>query len=68
MTQFFFVSYLVPLVHLVGIFLEDGQVCSYYNFATNDTVYESGDIVTLPRNNKETTVVILGIHGMLLIC
>ena len=55
-----------PLVaNIVGIFLEDGAVCTYYDFATHGVKYESGDIVVLPRHDKKSTVVILGIDGMM---
>lgn len=53
----------MPLVNIIGIFIDDGEVCTYYNFATNGTAYSSGDILQLPRNGKKCTVVVLGIHG-----
>ncbi|XP_034250281.1 uncharacterized protein LOC117650787 [Thrips palmi] len=50
-------------LHLVGIFLDNGQVCTYYNFDAKGKHYESGDLVDLPRGDKpDCAVVILGIH------
>lgn len=60
-----FVCFSVSLVNVVGIFLEDGAVCTYYNFALNGSTYESGDLLELPRGRNKATVVILGIHGNL---
>jgi len=56
----------VSFSYVIGIFLDDGQVCQYSNFNKNGIEYESGDILQLPRWNKEgvEAVVILGIHGM----
>jgi hypothetical protein len=61
-----FISPPVSLSVIVGVFIEDGKVCTYYNVPTNGKDFESGDLIQLPRNGQETTVVILGIHGMLL--
>ncbi|XP_034241799.1 uncharacterized protein LOC117645638 isoform X2 [Thrips palmi] len=56
----------VPLfANIVGIFLEDGAVCTYYDFATHGIKYDSGDVVMLPRHDQKTAVVILGIHVIL---
>lgn len=52
------------LVEVVGIFIEDGQVCTYHNFETHGLKFESGELLELPRKGKMWTVVILGIHGM----
>jgi len=59
-----FICSLVSLVNIVVIFIEDGKVCTHYNVPTYGTDYSSGDILQLPRNGREATVVILGIHGM----
>jgi len=53
----------VSSMNLVGVFLEDGQVCTYYNFNTMGETYQSGDVIELPRRGKDCAVVILGIHG-----
>lgn len=57
----------MTLVNIIGIFLKDGQVCTYYNFATNGTNYESGHILELPRNGENCIVVVLGMHGMIIL-
>jgi len=57
----------VSLVNIIGVFLEDGQVCTFYNFTTYGRSFESGDLIELPRHGKETMVVILGIYGMIIV-
>lgn len=64
-----FVWFPVSALYIIGIFLEDGQVCHFSNFDADDKVYESGDILELPRRGKQEncTVVLLGIHGMVIV-
>lgn len=52
-------------VNIIGIFLEDGAVCTYFNYDPKGRLYESDDVIELPRRGTSTTaVVILGSHGM----
>ncbi|KAK3920362.1 Aldehyde dehydrogenase family 1 member A3, partial [Frankliniella fusca] len=44
------------LITIIGVFIDNGQVCSYYNVPTNGRSYESGDIIELPYHGKETSV------------
>lgn len=62
-----FVCFSVSACFIIGIFLEDGQVCDYSNFNPDGKIYHSGDIVYLPRRNRQeaVAVVVLGIHGMI---
>lgn len=62
-----FVCVSVSSMNLVGVFLEDGQVCTYYNFNSMGKIYQSGDVIELPRRKKHCAVVILGIHGRLFV-
>lgn len=54
----------MSLSNIVGVFIEDGKVCTYYNVPNVGKDFGSGDLIQLPRNGTETTVVILGSHGM----